>query len=143
MCHVGLRTAKQHLSVRLDREVLDRLGREAEERDIAQSRLVQRYVDEGIRRDRHPLIDFREGAGGRRAVLKGTRLDVAKVVETLRHHRGSIEKTAKYFEVEPEVIRAAAAYHADYPDDVDEWIARERAAAERYERAWRRQKASA
>ena len=143
MEHMKVGLPKRHVSVRLDREVLDRLAREAEERGVVQSRLVQRYVDEGIRRDRHPLIGFREGAGGRRAVIQGTRLDVAKVVETLRLHKGDIGKTARYFETDPAVIRAAAEYHAEYPAEIDEWIRRERESADRYEKAWRRQKALA
>src|SRR5436190_21922904 len=34
-------------------------------------RLAQRYIDEGMRLDRHPGIFFRNGPAGRRAVLVG------------------------------------------------------------------------
>jgi len=35
-------------------------------RGPGQTALAERYIEEGIRQDEHPLIYFREGAAGRR-----------------------------------------------------------------------------
>jgi hypothetical protein len=67
--------------------------------------------------DEHPAVYFRDGAGGRRPALLGTRLDVADVIGTIRQNDR---------------------YYADYGDEVDEWIDRARAIAEREEVRWRR-----
>ena len=59
-----------------------------------QTALAERYLEEGLRMDEHPLIYFRDGANGRRPALLGTRLDVADVIETLRQNDRSVERTA-------------------------------------------------
>src|SRR3954469_584466 len=38
--------------------------------------LAQRYVEEGLRMDEHPLVRFVDGPAGRRARLVGTGMDV-------------------------------------------------------------------
>jgi uncharacterized protein (DUF433 family) len=104
--------------------------------------LAQRYIEEGIRRDEHPLIYFREGAAGRRPALLGSRLDVAEVVTTIRQNGGSVEEASDYLEAPVEQVEAAARYYADYRDEVDALIDRSQAAAERErERARRQQEA--
>jgi len=103
--------------------------------------LAERYVDEGLRRDEHPLIVFRDGAAGRRAALVGTRLDVWQVVETVRHSEGSTHEAADYLSIPEPWVTACIRYYADYKDEVDEWTDRMHAIAEREEDAWRRTQA--
>lgn len=91
--------------------------------------------------DEHPLIAFREGAGGRRPALAGTRLDVWQVVETVRASRNSIADAAEYLGIPEAHVRAATAYYAQYQDEVDQWRERMHAIAEREEEAWRREQA--
>jgi hypothetical protein len=45
--------------------------------------LAERYIEEGLRHDEHPLIYFRDREIGRRPALLGTRLDVAEVISTI------------------------------------------------------------
>jgi uncharacterized protein (DUF433 family) len=103
--------------------------------------LAERYVDEGLRRDEHPLIVFREGAAGRRAALAGTRLDVWQVVDTVMHSNRSTGDAAEYLDIPVPWVEACVRYYADYEDEINEWSERMRVAAEREEDAWRRTQA--
>jgi uncharacterized protein (DUF433 family) len=101
------------------------------------SALAERYITEGLRMDEHPQISFRNGALGRRAALRGTRLDVWQVVETLRNHANSVEQAAEYLNLPVEKVHAAMGYYAAHRDEVDAFGARASTIAERAETAWR------
>ena len=131
--------AKQALAFRVHPETLKQLRERARELGETQTALVERYIEEGIRMDRHPLIRFREGTAGRRPALVGTRLDVWQVIETIRQNDNSVEDAAEYLERPVHWIEACLAYYADYQDEIDEWAAQEKAFAEREEARWRRQ----
>src|ERR1700686_2827857 len=120
---------KQSVSFRFDPITVKRLKDHAAEAGAAQTALAERYIEEGIRSDEHPLIYFREGAAGRRPALLGSRLDVAEAVTTIRQNEGSVEEAADYLEVPVEQLEAAACYYGEYTDEVDALIARSRLAA--------------
>jgi uncharacterized protein (DUF433 family) len=130
---------KRPLAFRISPTTIERLQRRARETRETQTALVERYVEEGLRTDEHPSIYFREGAGGRRPALLGTRLDVWQVIETLRQNENSVEETADYLGIPVEKVRSALRYYADYEDEIDDWAARATAIAEREEANWRRQ----
>jgi uncharacterized protein (DUF433 family) len=130
---------KQALAFRVRRQTFEHLKRRAREVAESQTALAERYIEEGLRMDEHPLISFREGAAGRRPALAGTRLDVADVIETLRQNAGSVNETAEYLEIPVEKVEACLRYYAGYKGEVDDWIERARATAEREEALWRRQ----
>ncbi len=121
--------------------MLASLQERARDRDESANALAERYLDEGLRRDEHPLIGFREGPAGRRAALVGTRLDVSQVIETLRESDNSVGAAAEYLGIPEQHVRAAVRYYADFRDEIDEWRERLRAIAEREEEAWRREQA--
>lgn len=129
----------QHKSFRLEGDVAARLERRSDELGTSQTGLAERCIDEGLRTDEHPSISFRSGAAGRRPVLAGTRLDVSAVIETLKAHDGSIEETAGYFGLSDREVRACVAYYAEFEDEIDAWIERAHAAADRLEAAWQRE----
>jgi len=126
-------------SFRLSDSLLASLRERARERGESANAVAERYLEEGLRRDDHPLITFREGAAGRRAALAGTRLDVAQVIDTLRNSENSVDATAEYLEIPEQYVRAAVRYYADFRDEVDQWRDRILAIAEREEDAWRRE----
>ena len=128
-------------SFRLTDAVLGSLEERARERGESANALAERYLDEGLRREAHPLVGFRDGAAGRRPALVGTRLDVAQVIETLRASDNDIGASAEYLGVPEQLVRAAVRFYADFQDEIDEWRERTRAIAEREEEAWRREQA--
>lgn len=87
--------------------------------------------------DEHPQICFRDSALGRRAALVGTRLDVWQIIDTIRNHENSLEDAAAYLGLPMAKVRAALRYYAAYREEIDEIGAREHAAADRAEAAWR------
>lgn len=100
--------------------------------------LAERYLREGVRMDEHPLIVFREGLGGRRPALAGTRLDVWQVVDTVRASDG-VEEAAEYLDVPASKVHAAMRYYAAYKSEVDQWARRMRERADAEEQTWRRE----
>ena len=128
-------------SFRFPNTLLASLQRRAQERGESANALAERYVEEGLRRDEHPLIVFREGAAGRRAALAGTRLDVSQVIDTLRESDNSVDATAEYLGIPEQHVRAAVRYYAEFRGEIDEWRERVREVGEREEEAWRREQA--
>ena len=136
------RQSKQSVSFRFDPITVKRLKDHAAEIKFGQTALAERYIDEGIRQDEHPLIYFREGAAGRRPALLGSRLDVADAITTIRQNEGSVERAAEYLESPVEQLEAAVRYYGEYTDEVDDLIERSRLAAERERERWRRGQAA-
>ncbi len=106
-------------------------------------RLAQRYIDEGLRLERHPGIVFRDGPAGRRPVVVGGP-DVWEVIIAARSapERGArlIEALTERIGAGPEKIRVAVRYYAEYPDEIDRWMERVEAEAERDERTLERER---
>jgi uncharacterized protein (DUF433 family) len=125
-------------SARLRTETLEHLREQAQRTRLSQTALAERYIDEGLRMDRHPLISFRDGAAGRRPALAGSRHDVWQVVETIRQNAISSQEAADYLRLPISHVEACAAYYAEYQNEIDEWIARAREDADRAEISWRR-----
>ncbi len=130
---------KRPLAFRVRPKTLEQLKRRAHELGQAQTALAERYIDEGLRTDEHPLIYFRAGSAGRRPAVIGTRIDVWQVIQTLMANENSIEATAAYLELAEVKVRACVRYYADYSDEIDEWIERAGAVAAREEERWRRE----
>lgn len=106
-------------SFRLSHRTLDLLDSLAKRVGESRNALVDRILGEAIRTEPHPLIRFHSGATGRRPLLVGTRLYVHQVIATLRDSGGNIEEAADYLGIQPSQVRAALAYYADFPDEVD------------------------
>jgi uncharacterized protein (DUF433 family) len=110
------------LSVRLTEATIRRLGARAQRVHLPPRTLAQRYVEEGLRMDEHPLVRFAEGPAGRRARLVGTGKDVWEVVAAVRDNGGDAAQTARYLEMPLGLVQAAVAYYGAYPDEIDQWI---------------------
>jgi hypothetical protein len=110
------------LSVRLNDATIARLGRHAQRVHLAPRTLAQRYVEEGLRMDEHPLIRFAEGPAGRRARLMGTGKDVWEVIATVRDNGGDIAEAARYLEMPLGLVQGAVTYYGAYTDEIDQWV---------------------
>ncbi len=131
-------TTKQSVAFRFNRVTVARLKRRARDTHSPQTALAERYIEEGLRRDEHPLVHFRDGESGRRPSLLGTRLDVADVMATIGQNGNSVEAAADYLEIPVEHVDACLRYYADYKDEIDAWIERSHAIAERERERWQR-----
>jgi uncharacterized protein (DUF433 family) len=131
---------KQSVAFRFDRDTVAHLKQRARETHAPQTALAERYIEEGLRHDEHPLIWFHDGAAGRRPALLGTRLDVADVMGTIRQNGNSVEEAADYLEIPVEHVEACLRYYADYSEEIDAWIERTQAIAQREHERWERRR---
>ncbi len=136
---MAMSSIRKPVAFRLRSDTAARLQRHAREVRETQTSLVERYIEEGLRTDRHPAITFRAGASGRRPSLLGTRLDLWQVIATIRQNDNSVARAAEYLGLSPERIQACLRYYADYQDEVDDWAERAQRIADREEASARRQ----
>lgn len=91
--------------------------------------------------DEHPSVVFVSRPGGRRAMLAGTRLNVADVVATAKA-AGSPEAAAESLDLSHGKVRAALGYYAAFRDEIDAEIERDLQVSEREEARWRREQSA-
>ena len=117
-----MRYVSQPVSLRLADETVERLGRRAQRAQMPARTLAQRYVEEGLRMDEHPLVRFVDGPGGRRARLVGSGADVWEVIVTVRDNDGDVAAAAEYLGLPLGLVQAAVTYYGAYRDEVDRLI---------------------
>jgi hypothetical protein len=120
-----------HYTLRLAPGVRQRLHERALRAHLPERTVAQRYVEEGLRHDVHPLIQFLDGPSGRRASLIGCGLDVWEVIATLRDNDGSVLQAADYLRVPEGMVEACVAYYGEYRDEIDAEVAFNNAEYER------------
>lgn len=124
--------------IRIGKETLQILRDRSQGSGEPIARLAERYIDEGLRADRHPGIFFREGPAGRRAVVVGGP-DVWEIVSAVRSapEKGEalVPALAERVGIGENKIRVAIRYYGEYPEEIDDWIAANDAEAERLEAA--------
>lgn len=126
----------QPLSLRLPASTVERLGGQAARAQLAPRTLAQRYVEEGLRMDEHPLVRFVHGPSGRRARLVGTGSDVWEVIATVKDNDGDIAETAEHLQLPLGLVQAAIAYYGAFVDEIDGWIKRNEHEAAQAHNAW-------
>lgn len=131
MCYMS-----QPLSLRLPEATVVRLGVHASRRRMAPRTLAQRYVEEGLRMEDHPLVRFVDGVSGRRPRLVGTALDVCEVIDIVRDNAGDVGETADYLEVPLGLVQAAVTYYGAFADEIDESIELNKRESEQAHSAW-------
>lgn len=131
-----MRYMGQPLSLRLGEITLERLAVRAADVHMPPRTLAQRYVEEGLRMDEHPLVRFADGPAGRRARLVGTGSDVWEVIAAVKDNGGDVAGTAAYLRMALGLVQAAVVYYGAFPAEIDDRIERnEREAAEAHN-AW-------
>lgn len=132
-------------SVRLADDILRRLEQFATRRGASVASVMERLLDEALRRESHPGITFRDGPSGRRAGLIGGP-DVDEVIATLRtvqqdapDETAVVSLVADASSLTTAQVHIAVAYYADHRAEVDARIAANESAAKEQEAAWRRQ----
>jgi hypothetical protein len=132
--------ATRTVTLDLDSKTLDQLAERERATGTSQSELAQRYIEEGLRMERHPGIFFQDGPTGRRAVLRGGP-DVWEAMSTVLQAKGDrdqvIATSVEWLGLPELAIHAAMKYYAEFQDEIDDRIQRNRAAAAQHEAAWR------
>jgi hypothetical protein len=112
---------QQAARVEIDRELMERVRRQAAEQGRSERGLIEEMLEESIRARRLPGIVFRGGPTGRRAWVLGTPFDVWEMVEL---YRGKGRKRLiDEHGVSEERLDLALAYFEAYPDEIDRRIA--------------------
>jgi hypothetical protein len=124
-------------AIRIESDTLRALRERSAQSGEPIVRLAQRYIGEGMRLDRHPGIVFRDGPAGRRAVVVGGP-DVWEVIAAARsapeHGEELMDALAERTGATSEKIRIAVRYYAEYPEEVDRFIAMNEREARELER---------
>lgn len=134
-------------SVRLSSAVGERLDAYVQEVGGSSSSVIERLLDEALRRERHPDVTFRDGPAGRRAgLVRGP--DVWEIAGSLKANRvespdskgdAMLELLEHSTGLARRDLRAALGYYAEFTDEIDAWIASNEALAARSEALWRRE----
>jgi hypothetical protein len=128
------------VSLRMPASIAQRLDKTARRTGQARSALIQRYVDEGLRRDRHPRITFKDGPTGRRAAIVGGP-DVWELVSLVEEldatGEDAVAEAAAWMSLPVDDVRAGLAYAAEYRDEIQARITLNLEAAEEAEERWR------
>jgi hypothetical protein len=129
--------------IRIAKETLQTLREPSRGSGEPIARLAERYIEEGLRADRHPGIFFREGPAGRRAVVVGGP-DVWEIVSAARSapEKGEavVLALAERLGISESKIRTAIRYYGEYAGEIDEWIAANDVEAGRLEAAVARER---
>jgi hypothetical protein len=128
------------VSLDLESTTLDRLAARERETGESQSELAQRYIEEGLRMERHPGIVFVDGPVGRRPALRGGP-DIWEVAPELQGVKSDdtaeIEAVAAWMALPVSAVRAALGYYIEFRDEIDAWVDRNARLAEQHRAAWR------
>jgi hypothetical protein len=109
-----------NVSVRLDDALAEQLRLRARAAGETLSDRLRRYAEEGVRREEHPLITFRDGPTGRRAgVLGGPDVwEVAMWVDDLAAEADPVAALVEDSVLTRSHVDAALRYRAAYPDEI-------------------------
>jgi hypothetical protein len=114
------------VSLRLPDATAARLQKLARRAGRSVSEFGARSLEEWLRENEFTDIDFRDFQGRRHACLKGS-IRLWKIIDVAEGYDFDPEKTAAHFGFPVERIKAAFNYHAAYPEEIDEYIAANRA----------------
>lgn len=121
------------VSYRLDERLKERLASRARRDRITETALVSQLLEEGLKTLEHPGIVYRAGPTGRRAAIAGGP-DVWEIVAAVSHApgegNGKISGAVDQTGVAEHLIRLAVVFAAAYPDEIQQRIADNEAAAE-------------
>ena len=80
--------------------------------------LAASYVREGVRRDRFPAIEFRDGMPGRVAYLAGSRWPVWMIRQLVDELKGDTREAARRIHRPEPLIRMALTYADTYAEEI-------------------------
>ena len=110
------------VTLRLPEETAARLEAAAKKEGRSVSETGARAIEESLRLDEFPEIEFRTFNGERHACVKDF-MQIWQLIMVARHYDLDVEKTAKYFPIPSYRIQGAFDYYRAYPDEIDRALA--------------------
>jgi uncharacterized protein (DUF433 family) len=107
------------VSVRLkdeDAGKLDRLARQMQRTPSATAALL---LNEKLREEEFPEVEFRPSVIGRQAYVKGTRVQVWMLLMIARSYDMDVQKVARHLGWPERQVQAALAYARAFPEEID------------------------
>lgn len=111
-------------TMRLTRETDLWVEEEARRTRRSKGAVVEALTEEAARMRRFPGVAFRGPEHDRRPWIIGTALDVWQVIEA--YEDMGLERLLGEGDLSERSVRLALAYHEEYPDEIDEAVARNR-----------------
>lgn len=110
-------------SLRIPPETLREIEQVAAELGVDFSTAANHLLEEAVHMRRCPGITFTSGPSGRRATMAGTGLDVSEVIAAYKSLGKNSKRLHKAYHwlTEPQ-LRAALAYYALYPQEIDDHL---------------------
>jgi predicted DNA-binding protein len=125
------------LSVRLSDDVRARLRARAEQTSERPTALAQRLIEEGLRREVHPGITFKNKTRGGRIAALIAGPDVVEVMSVLRDLEATgdeaVAEAARWLTLTTTQVGHALRYYIEYRNEVDAELARRDAVSIRVE----------
>jgi uncharacterized protein (DUF433 family) len=109
----------QPVTVRLAEPSAEALRFLARKEHRSVSEVGGRLIEEGIRQNRFPYIEFRSFNGERHACIKGA-LQVWQAIMVAKGYEMNAEKAASHLCLKPEQVQAAISYYQSYPAEIDQ-----------------------
>lgn len=107
-------------SLRIPQEMVGAIKELAAESGLDFSAAANQLLEEAVRMRRCPGIVFTSGPAGRRATLAGTGLDIWEIITTYKSLDENERRLRKAYHWLTEAqVRAALAYYALYPEEID------------------------
>src|SRR5688572_30522979 len=114
-----------HFNARLPRNTVARLKDFASRHGMTASAAAAQLLDEALRMDRHPGIDFRSRSTGRTAFVTGTGLAVSEVYRIWLDHRKSEKRILRnYPHLTRARLRAAISYAEVHHREIERQLVR-------------------
>lgn len=123
------------VSIRLKDDQFKRLQKIARRTGHTSSTTAARLMEEALRKDEFPLIEFRDnGLEGRVAYLQGTRFKVWLTAALFRGANSDVKTMAAGWGIREMDLREILRYAEAYPEEVEPAIAEDQALGERMAR---------
>ena len=117
----------QVVSTRLSETTVERLHRLARRLGKTPSETSALLIEESLRENEFPYIEFRHSLNGRQPYLKNSSLAVWEVIMIAQDYKMDLQKTAEHFHRPVEWVKAAVLYAEAYAEEINQAIADSRA----------------
>lgn len=110
--------ATKPLSLRVPSQIRRELDQLSRRFGTTPATLGADYVTQGVRTTLHPSIEYRQTPAGRMAYLRGVRLPVWLVVETVADCKGNAQRAARLLRLPVLLLKAGLLYAQAFPDEI-------------------------